>query len=248
MKAREIIRFLEEEYPLFLQSEDDNSGLQIGSPDKDVKKVAVAYEKTLDVISRCAKEKFDMLVTHRPLFMPKRFGRPPKLWWSLFKDIMVGNDMVIYSVHENLDMGRNNTALCLCEELKLMPVDQHKQYLTCKTSPMHFGDFVLQVKNRLNPAYVIARGDAKAKVSKIGLVAGTAMEPKDIEFFKLAVVDCFLSGDPDDFGIRYARDLGVMTINVDDYCLERPAIVFLSELLENKFREINVEFIDCRYE
>jgi len=248
MKAIEIMRFLEEEYPLSLQSGDDNSGLQIGSPEKDVKRVVVAYEKTLDVISRCVKEKCDMLITHRPLFMPKRFGRPPEVWWNLFKEMIAGNNMVIYSVHENLDMGTNNTGVCLSKELKLTPVDQKEQYLICKTRLVNFGDFVFQVKNRLKPAYIVARGNAKARVGKIGLVAGTAMEPRDIEFFKLAAIDCFLSGDPDDFGIRYAKDLGLMTINVDDYCLERPAIVFLYRLLENKFKELNVEFIDCRYE
>src|SRR5271157_859816 len=243
MKALEIMLFLEEKYPLSLQSEDDNSGLQIGSPNKVVKKVAVAYEKTLDVISTCVKENCDMLITHRPLFIPKRFGSPPEIWWRLFKEMIDGNDMVIYSVHENLDRGRNNTGRLLSKELRLRPVSQEGQYLICRARLLSFGDFVVQVKNCLKPAYIMARGNTKAGVRKIGIVAGTAMEPKDIGFFKLATVDCFLSGDPDDFGIRFQRILGLMTVNVDDYCLERPGIVFLWELLKRKFRDIDVEFI-----
>jgi len=248
MKALEIIRFLEEEYPLEFQSRDDNSGLQIGSPQREVKRVAVAYEKTLDVISRCVKNKCDMLITHRPLFMPKRFGYPPQAWWNRFKDMINGNDMIIYSVHENLDLGRNNTALCLSRKLRLKFVEQKGQYLICKTRVIKFSDFVSKVNNLLGPAYIIASGNATASIRRIGIVAGTAMNLKDIAFFRSASVDCFLSGDPDDLGIRYARDLGLMTINVDDYSLERPAIIMLYNLLARKFRKLKVEFIDCRYE
>jgi len=248
MKARQIIHFLEEKYPLWLQSEDDNSGLQLGSLEKDVHKIFVAYEKTLDVISECVRKKCDMLITHRPLFMPKRFGDPPKLWWNIFEKTIKGTDMIIYSIHENLDFGEDNTTLCLSKELSLTPLKQEKQYLVCKTKQLNFREFALRVKNRLKPAYIIASGHAQAKIRRIGLVAGTAMELEDINFFKNASVQCFLSGDPDDFGIRYARDLGLMTINVDDYSLERPGMIFICRILKNKFQKLSIEFIDCKYE
>ena len=124
MKAHEVIHFLEDEYPLKLQSKDDNSGLQTGSTEKEIRRVAVAYEKTLDVISRCIRNNCDMLITHRPLSIPQRFGPPPQRWWQLFQEIMSGSDMVIYSLHENLDLGTNSTALCLSRKLGLVPVRQ----------------------------------------------------------------------------------------------------------------------------
>ena len=248
MKALEIIRFLEKQYPLELQSKDDNSGLQIGSLERDVKRVAVAYEKTLDVISRCIKNRCDMLITHRPLFMPKRFGDPPKIWWDRFQKVIDRSDMIIYSVHENLDFGKDSTALCLSKTLRLKFEERKEQYMICKTKAMRFSDFVSRVENLLEPAYIIASGNAGASIRRIGLVAGTAMNLEDIAFFKSASVDCFLSGDPDDFGIRYARDLDLMTINVDDYSLERPAMIVLYNLLVRRFEKLKVEFIDCRYE
>ncbi len=247
MKAYEIIQFLEDEYPLIFQSRNDNSGLQIGSPEKDVRRAAVAYEKTLDVISQCVKNRCDMLITHRPLFMHKRFGPPPRMWWNLFKETINDSDMVIYSLHENLDLGINNTALCLSKELGLTPVEQEGQYLTCKMEEIKFKDFVLYVRKLLKPDYIIAVGNAETNIKSVGIVAGTAMDIKDIEVFRSAPVECYLSGDPDDFGIRYARDVGLMTINVDDYCLERPGIMRIYNLLMQKFKELKVEFIDCRY-
>ncbi len=247
MKAYEIIQFLEDEYPLELQGCSDNSGLQLGSPDKSVGTVTVAYEKTLDIISQCVQNGCDMLITHRPLSIPKRFGPPPKRWWQLFKQTMNGSDMVIYSLHENLDFAVHSTAMCLSKELRLIPLQQIGHYLTCKVKEIQFGNFVSHVKKVLRPAYTIAVGDAKAKIVKVGIVAGTAMDVSDIEFFKSASVECYLSGDPDDFGIRLAKDLGLLTINVDDYCLERPGLMRVHKLLKQKFLDLRVEFIDCRY-
>lgn len=247
MKAYEVIRFLEEIYPLKYQRNDDNSGIQIGSAQIDVRKIAVAYEKTLDVISECVTNRCDMLITHRPLLMPRRYGYPPQTWWAIFKELMKNSNMIIYSIHENLDLGTNSTAQHLSRSLGLTPVKEKAPYLVCKTGPIAFRDFVSQVRNALKPEYIVSVGSDTSTIERIGLVAGTAMGIEDIEFFKLASVNCYLSGDPDDFGIRYARDLGIMTINVDDYSLERPAILSIYNLLAQTFGEIDVQFVDCRY-
>lgn len=246
MKAGDIIQFLEQRYPLQCQNNNDG-GLQAGMPDKDVKKIAVAYEKTLDVISLCVKNGIDMLVTHRPLFIPERFGPPPKRWWDLFKEKIGTSNMVIYSLHQSLDLGENSTALCLAEELRLTPVLQKGCYLTCTTSRVTLADLVAHVMKTLKPDYMIAVGRSQATVERVGIVAGTAMDVKDVEYFRDAAVECYLSGDPDDFGIRYARDLELMTINVDDYCLERPGILRVHNILKSAFKALVVQFIDCRH-
>ncbi len=247
MKAYEIVEFIENEYPLVNQRKDDNSGLQFGSLDKDVKKVAVAYEKTIDVIQECIRCDYDFLITHRPLSIPKRFGPPPRIWWNLFRKTIDKKEIIIYSVHDNLDLGRNNTALCLSNALRLTAKKQIGEYLICKTDALKFKDFIDRIKKLLKPIYLVAIGNPEFTLNTIGIVAGTAIDVKDIEFFVSSSVDCYLSGDIDDFGIRYARDLGLMTVNVDDYCLERPGILSLYNLLLAQFgNELNLKFIDCR--
>ena len=44
MLVKDIIGLLEEKAPLFLQESYDNSGLQWGDPERDVKKVLVCLE------------------------------------------------------------------------------------------------------------------------------------------------------------------------------------------------------------
>ena len=44
MQIRELINKLEEKYPFELQEEWDNSGLQIGNPDNELKGVVVSLD------------------------------------------------------------------------------------------------------------------------------------------------------------------------------------------------------------
>ncbi len=188
-----------------------------------------------------------MLVIHRPLFLPKRFGPPPQKWWKKCKDLINNRNILIYAIHENLDLGIKSTNLILADTLNLTPKYKNSEYLICSTNPIKFIKLIERIKSTLSTEYIISVGKPNNVVKKIGIVAGTAMDITDIDFFLQHEIDCYLSGDPDDFGIRYANDMGIMTINVDDYSLERPAMLYIYKLLKNQFPKINVKFIDCRY-
>ena len=54
MRAEEIIKLLEEQFPPSLAMDWDNSGLQVGSRKTEVKKVLVALDATQKVVDRSA--------------------------------------------------------------------------------------------------------------------------------------------------------------------------------------------------
>lgn len=69
MKVETIIKELDLEFPRTLAMDWDNPGLQVGSSQKEVKKVLVALDATNEVIEECIAWHADLLLTHHPLLL-----------------------------------------------------------------------------------------------------------------------------------------------------------------------------------
>ncbi len=106
MKARRIAKIIEDFAPLNLAEKWDNVGFQIGSRNKEVKKVLVTLDITDETIKEAIDEDVDMVISHHPFFFNgiKRIDLD-SYKGKLIKDIL-DNDIVIYSAHTNLDKAR----------------------------------------------------------------------------------------------------------------------------------------------
>ena len=67
MKCKEIIKKIEEKYPVSFAEEWDNPGLLVGDPEKEVKKVFLALDVTDESLEEAVKTDADMIITHHPL-------------------------------------------------------------------------------------------------------------------------------------------------------------------------------------
>ena len=67
MKAKDIIKVIEDFAPLSLQEGWDNSGLCVGSPDDEVTSVLLALDCTPELVDEAVACGADMIVTHHPL-------------------------------------------------------------------------------------------------------------------------------------------------------------------------------------
>lgn len=246
VKAREIINYIEKIAPPRLQSDTDNSGLQLGNPDKDVEVLCVAYEKDLKTIRRAISKKCDMLVTHRPLFLPKRFPVSHTTFFDKVEKLLLEQGILLYSAHESWDLAEGGTSDSLARHLGITVILSDRQYRIGTIRPVNFKEFAVSIKNRLSPALFLAIGNPRKTIRKIGFVPGTALEVSDIEFFIGHRVDCYLCGDPDDFGIRYCRDSNLCVVNVDDYSIERPGMIELTDRLKKSFKNLSVFLIEDR--
>lgn len=101
--VRDVIAIMDQMAPARLAQEWDNSGLQCGNPDWQVKHVMVSLDPSPDVVRAACKKNADMLITHHPLIF-----RPLKnlvLDTSLGKilDSSIRHRLAIFSAHTNLD-------------------------------------------------------------------------------------------------------------------------------------------------
>ena len=102
-KVKDIIKVMENFAPVNLKEDFDNVGLMVGDKEKEVKKILLALDCTLEVIEEAKEKDVDLIITHHPLL----FRKPS----TITTDTLVGkkiielikNDINLYSSHTNLD-------------------------------------------------------------------------------------------------------------------------------------------------
>ena len=103
MKARDIIKAIEEFAPLSIQEGWDNSGLCVGSPEDEVSSVLLGLDCTEKLIDEAIECGADMIVTHHPLIFSglKKISPEDKVGEAVMKAIKAG--ISIYAAHTNAD-------------------------------------------------------------------------------------------------------------------------------------------------
>jgi dinuclear metal center YbgI/SA1388 family protein len=122
MKLKDLCLFLDLAIPLSYQEEYDNSGLQIGVPDNEIKAALLTLDITEDVFDEAIKSSCDLIISHHPLiFTPiKRISGGSTTERIMAKAIK--NDIAIYSAHTNLDSFPRGVSFRMAEKLGLVNV------------------------------------------------------------------------------------------------------------------------------
>ena len=67
MMVSDVMKAIESVAPLRRQEEYDNSGLQVGLPDAEVRRVLVSLDITEKVVEEAVEKDCQMVVSHHPL-------------------------------------------------------------------------------------------------------------------------------------------------------------------------------------
>lgn len=106
--------------PPYLIDEWDNTGFQIGNPEKEVEKVLLSLDIDQKVLKKAIKEKVQMIITHHPIiFKPLKNITRTTYKGKLIYDL-IREDIVVYNAHTNLDLAMNgvNDALANILDIK----------------------------------------------------------------------------------------------------------------------------------
>lgn len=184
MRAKEVIKALEDFAPLDLQESYDNAGLTVGSPEKEVNKALLTVDVTEEIIEEAVSVGADMIISHHPLIFRgiKNITCVDYIGRSLIKAIK--NDMVIYACHTNIDSVMGGVSYRMGEKAGL----QNMRFLTQGNTersglgvigtldePMELKEFLSILKSRFNVPCVRFSGP-EGKVLKIAMCGGAGAE------------------------------------------------------------------------
>ena len=120
IKTEELIQYLEERFPLYLQESYDNSGLQIGNLEQEVKGVLVALDCTEAVVQEAINTGCNTIITHHPLLFKgiKRIGTKSSI--ERIITACIKSDITLYAIHTNLDNHGEGVNKKICGRLGLI--------------------------------------------------------------------------------------------------------------------------------
>ncbi len=67
IKLKDITSYLESLGPLSMQESYDNSGLQVGDREMDVKGILITLDVTEEVLAEAEKLEFNLIISHHPV-------------------------------------------------------------------------------------------------------------------------------------------------------------------------------------
>lgn len=120
IQVKEIIRHIEEFAPPALQESYDNSGLQIGDPERKVSGILIALDVTPEVVEEAVAHQCNLIVAHHPLSLAgiKKIT-PSQPTGAIILRAAIEN-IAIYAAHTNIDSVREGVSHRLAKKIGLI--------------------------------------------------------------------------------------------------------------------------------
>lgn len=252
MKLKEIIRKIENKYPLNLAYDWDNVGLMVGDFDSDIKKIMTVLEANESVIDEAVDKNIDLIVTHHPFI----FGKMNRITTENLKGKLIHklikNNISIYSMHTNFDIafeGLNDYFMDIMEfkNIKVLDkIDSNKDYCDGKVyglgrigeleNSITLKELCNKLKNTLKADSLKVVGNLEKEISKVSVVTGSGSE-----FAKLALkegADVILTGDVKYHEAQDILDMGMNLVDCGHFDSEDIFKDVMSDFLKNEFKDI----------
>ena len=122
MKVKDVTKYLESIAPLQLQESYDNSGLQVGDFNSEIKGVLVSLDVTMEVVEQAIEKKCNLIIAHHPIIFGelKNITNQYLTGKIIYKAIL--NKINIYAIHTNLDNIYNGVNAKIAEKIGLKKI------------------------------------------------------------------------------------------------------------------------------
>ena len=246
MQAKEVGAYIES----LVAGKGQDEGFRYGEPGTELTGVLVCWMATVDAIEAAAEAGCNMIVCHEELTFPYEFRDPnavAKLWWrpNVRRLGLLGeHGMTVYRAHGMLDryciLDDFRRALGLPEpEVSEGSFRLHVIQLTTVR------ELAAKVKDNIGMPHVRVCGDLDQVVSRVGLPWGGLGLSLNTSFMQGLLAyepDVFISGETDDYGMRFALDAGIPVIETSHADSENPGLEHFAEDLRAEYPSLKVVF------
>ncbi|NPV50850.1 MAG: Nif3-like dinuclear metal center hexameric protein [Candidatus Methanofastidiosum sp.] len=245
MELYELISYMDDYLRVTEISDVSINGLQIEGK-KEVKKVCLGVDSSLEIFKEASKRKADLILVHHGLI------------WGGLKSIrglvkerisyLLENGISLYAAHLPLDMhpevGNN---IGLIKILNLSDPEPFGAYhglkigFKGKYEKMKSVKEISKTLERALPAKIESFNFGPDKIKSVGIVSGgggSAFEDCIKE-----EIDLFITGEPSHTIYHIAKEAGINLIFAGHYATEKLGVMALGKNIEDKYK-IKTEFID----
>ena len=245
MKAKEIIKLINDFCPQNLAYSWDNVGLLSGDENKEVKRVFVTLDTNLTTVEEAISKKADMIVSHHPILL----GGIKRIDYSNAEGkmikLIIENDIPVFAAHTNMDTAKGGINDKLAEMFDLTDIeilDQHTENpnaglgrLGNLKAEMNFTKFSKLCSKILNTP-IRASGDENKIIRKIAVASGSCSEI--IPLAKDRGADAIVTGDLKYHNTIDMTYLDICIVDAGHYPTEICVMDIFADILKNTGLEI----------
>ena len=251
MTVRELYSKLNAMYPKELALSWDNDGLMVcADQDREVRRVLVALDATLEAINYAKENGFDTLVTHHPMLFRGVKSVVPENLSGARVITAIMNGITVMSFHTRCDAadGGVNDALCLALGFepaeKFGDADAPTLGRIANIDGITAGELAKLAKDKLGCSAVRVNGDLSKVVTRVALCGG---DGKDFVYPALASeCDAYITGDAGYNMAGDAAEEGLVTIEVGHFHSENPVCYSIRDAIAKTGVEVEI-YSSCTY-
>ena len=244
MNGIKIKKIFETIYPENLAYNWDNVGLQIGSLNKEVNKILLSLDLTLEVVEEAIKTNVELIIVHHPLIFSPIKSIITDTYKGMLIEKLIKHEITLYVAHTNFDISNQGMNLILANMLNL----KNQRILDYTTETEGLGrigeieeinmeeaiQFVKETFKVENARFI---GDLNTKVTKIAISGGSGSS--NISNAKKMDADLYVTGD---LSYHYALDVLGLGLNALDigHNIEKFFVYELKNVLKKAGVESNI--------
>ena len=236
MKAKEIIKIIENICPERLAYSWDNVGLLCGDENKDVKKVFVTLDTNINTVKEAISKNADMIVSHHPILLGgiKRIDYSTSVGQML--KLLIENNIPLFAAHTNMDTAKGGINDKLAEMFELTDIkilDQHTDDSSAGLGrygklekTIKFGNFAEHCKKILGTPFLRVSGDFEKDINTVAVASGSCSE-------------IIITGDMKYHNMIDMIELGICVIDAGHY----PTEICVMDIFEDILKDTDIEII-----
>ena len=234
----DIAAFLEEKVPTALKMDYDNVGLLCGFPDREVSRVLVALDITLETIREAADIGAELFVSHHPvIFSPLYTVREDDPTGRRVIELL-HNGISAICLHTNLDRHEVGVNTALARAIGAEVETMLDMGCICRLEePMELGDFLAATGKALG-AEDIRYLDTTGTVQRLAVCGGAGGDM----VYEAVKYDCdtVLTGEIKHHQWIDGKELGLNLIDAGHYPTENVVVPVLCDMLRSAFPDIEI--------
>lgn len=241
----DIIACIEKTAPLRYQDEWDNSGLQVGFPEEEVKGILVCLDVTEEIVDEARRKGCNLILSHHPLIFKalKQVSDVTYQQRCVVKALASG--IAIYSAHTSLDNARGGVNYMIAAQIGLQNLEwlspgPDEEYgsgvIGNLPEPEEAGSFLRRLKAVFGVKSLRHSDADGCKIGKVAICGGAgAFLMRDAV---KAGADCFISGE---FHYHdYFETDGMILAELGHYQSEKYTRELICDLVAEEFPGVRI--------